>query len=553
LAISGMHLTILVGTVLLAARFSGRHGRWQGWLMIGVVLLYLFLVEARSPVLRAGIMSIAASLGIALDRRLRISSLVAVSAIALLLWQPQELLTPGFQLSYGVVLALLLFTVPVRARWSRTKPHEAFITTRMIWEACKTSTVVAIVAWLFATPLVMHHFGFVSIVGIPLSIVATPLVSGILLLGYAKLVAAVVLPSAAVVLGWPLIVLTDLLIWLAKFGESLPLADLRLPQPSMLWTLVALAWTCAWLGVASDRWRQRVRWLCIPIVIWAALPAFLPATSAALRIDMLSVGDGSCYLLRSGSSAVVFDAGSSSSFDAGRRTIVPALRALRVRSLDAVVISHANLDHYSGVLELVDALGVREVIVSPHFLHEAQSNAPTTSPVAFLTTQLAARNVPLRAASEGMQQAFGEATWTWLHPSAADSFRVVNNTSMVIRMDVASRTVLLTGDIQAEAIGALIRRHPDLRVDVSELPHHGSYNDNAVAFIERVNPSIIMQSTGWMRWRNDRWAEQLADRERLVTARDGACWIEIDDTGVMTFGRFRRWFNAPTHDDDRWE
>ena len=83
LAISGLHLGVLAGFVLAVARLGGHYRRWQGWLVIAVVLGYLVLVDVRMPVMRAGVMTIAASLGLALGRRLRISGLVGFSAIGL--------------------------------------------------------------------------------------------------------------------------------------------------------------------------------------------------------------------------------------------------------------------------------------------------------------------------------------------------------------------------------------------------------------------------------------------------------------------------------------
>ncbi|HVP73335.1 MAG TPA: hypothetical protein VMS30_06320, partial [Phycisphaerales bacterium] len=70
------------------------------------------------------------------------------------------------------------------------------------------------------------------------------------------------------------------------------------------------------------------------------------------------------------------------------------------------------------------------------------------------------------------------------------------------------------------------------------LPHHGSYHDAAIAFIERVDPSVVMQSTGWIRWQRDRWASELTGVERLVTVRDGACSVSIARNGEISVQRF---------------
>jgi beta-lactamase superfamily II metal-dependent hydrolase len=110
---------------------------------------------------------------------------------------------------------------------------------------------------------------------------------------------------------------------------------------------------------------------------------------------------------------------------------------------------------------------------------------------------------------------------------------------MVIRIDCADRRVLLCGDIQREAIEELLASHDasSLRADISELPHHGSYIAAADQFMRLVRPAVVMQSTGWQRWRRDEWVPALATTDRLVTARDGAGRVSIDHNGKIEVAR----------------
>jgi competence protein ComEC len=263
------------------------------------------------------------------------------------------------------------------------------------------------------------------------------------------------------------------------------------------------------------------------------------AGSTALRIDMLAVGDGSCHVLRGGGSTVVFDAGSAGDLDAGRRTIVPALRRLGVRSVDAVAVSHANLDHYSAVLEIVDEFDVESVLVTPQ-LFETAAGDPA-GPVMYLLDELARRFVSVVSVGAGDRRSFGSIRWRWLHPDDAVQSTQINEGSMVVLIEAAGRRVLLCGDIQQRAMEILVSTHADLRADVVELPHHGSHHRAAEAFLGRIAPTIALQSTGRTRWQRtrQRWAPALAGIEHLVTARDGACWVEIDRDGAMTTGRYR--------------
>ena len=537
LAISGLHLGVLAGFVLAVARLGGHYRRWQGWLVIGVVLGYLVLVDVRMPVLRAGVMTIAASLGLALGRRLRISGLVGLSAIGLLLWRPDQLFTAGFQLSYGVVLGLIWLAPAVRRRWFGPPDLAVGSSSAMLGQWVQSAFAVAVTAWLVATPVIMYHFGMVSPLAAPLSVVALPLVAVLLGVGYLKILLALLLPSAALLLAVPLSICADVLVSVVGAMDALPFSVVRVPYPPALWSVLAVAWVAAW--ALHDRGRRaqcRLVWGGgFALVGWPVV-AMVAGASPALRIDMLAVGDGSCYLLRSGGTAVVFDAGSSD-LDAGRRSIVPTLRRFGVGEIDAVVVSHPNLDHYSAVLELVDEFRAETVLVTQRFLEEAQRDH--TAPAAALLDELAVRLVSVERVAAGEVRRFGDATWTWLAPLGT-RYERPNDSSMVIRVEAADRRVLLCGDIQHQAIEALQAGGAELGADILELPHHGSYSAAAAGFVDRVNPEIVMQSSGPTRWRQTkgRWAVTLGKTEWLSTARDGACWVEIEKNGDMQVGRF---------------
>lgn len=540
LAISGFHLGVLVGFVLLVARFLGAGRRANGILILFVVLAYLFLVEVRLPVLRAAVMLIVVAGGMVCNRRWKASSLLSLSAIGLLLWRPDQLFTAGFQLSFGVVLGLLLFSMKVRERWFGLPKTTAATSMEMIGQWLMNTLAVAVTAWAVAAPIVAYHFGIVTPLGALLSVVVLPLVSILLALGYVKLLLTVILPSAALLLGVPLAVVTDALVSFVRAADTIPGSIVHVPFPPIAWAILSLCWVALWgVGLFQHRRRLVRRVMLVAgagIVLWLFWPMLPIHSRPPLRVDMISVGDGSCYLLRSESSAVVFDAGSAHDLNAGRRTIIPAFRRLGVRKLDAIMISHHNMDHYSAVIELVDEFRVENVYVTPQLLWAAEENPH--SPIAYLVEELSMRMVPIREAAMGASMTFGKAQWTWFHPVPDEIYRRNNDASMVVRIEAAGRALLMAGDIQEYAVDQLFNRGELMPADILELPHHGGYTESASRFARHISPQVVLQSAGWTRWSRDRWLDELAGCKRLVTALDGACWIEVNKRGEITFGSF---------------
>lgn len=540
MAISGFHLSVLAGFVFLLARMIGGSRKTHGWLVIAVVLLYLFLVEVRMPVLRAGVMTIAGCLGLIFGRRFRVGGLVSFSAILLLLWKPDQAFNAGFQLTYGTVLGLIYLVPPVRTRWFGRFDPEAATAGEMMKQWLWTAIAVSVVAWLIATPIAAWHFGMISPLGAILSVVAVPLSAVILMLGYIKIVLSAILPSAALLLGVPLALGAEVLLSLVMKMDKLPFAAVQVPPPSNAWTALTVMTVIGWC-FARSRWTCRfARLVLAGLTIWLMWPLlpFGTLRDEALRIDMLAVGDGSCYVMRQGDSTIVFDAGSSTDLNAGQRSIIPAMRRLGVSSIDAITISHANLDHYSAMLELTNEFTVRELLVTPQLLADVERDP--LGPVAHVLAGLTRQRVTITPVQRGTVRKFGDLTWTWLHPGQDDAFSMVNDRSQVIRVDAHGRRVLLCGDIQRTAMAQLLSPvdEPQLIADVMELPHHGSHHEAAVEFVRKVRPQLILQSTGWGRWQRDEWSEELRERTRLVTARDGACWVRIEADGIMTQGTF---------------
>lgn len=545
LAISGFHLAVLAGFVMLIARLFGGARAWHGWLVIAAVLLYLMLVEPGMPVLRAGVMTVAGCLAATFGRRLRVAGLVSLSAIVLLLWRPDQLFNSGFQLTYSVVLGLIHLSPQVRRRWFGPHNPEAATSGEMLGQWLRAALTVSVVAWLIATPLAAFHFGSVALVGIPMSIIAVPLSAVILALGYVKIVLSALLPSAALLLGVPLTISANVLLAIVGAVDEFPLSNVHVPPPTTLWTLVALAWVCWWsLGRRHEsRAVVRLKYACIfAVALWLAWPILslpriplLRSPQPQLRIDMLAVGDGSCYVLRSGGQTMVFDAGSSTDLDAGRRSIIPAMRRLGVRRVDCICVTHPDMDHYSAVVEIADEFNVGEIRLTPQFLASA---AEPLSPMAYMLSRLTERRVHISETSAGARWTLGACAIECLHPPANARYERTNDSSMVLRISAGDRRVLLCGDIQQEAMLTVMRSGADLQSDVMELAHHGSFHDVAAGFIDRVKPEVVMQSTGWTRWQRDHWAGTLANAQRLVTVRDGACSVSIERDGAIHVERF---------------
>lgn len=539
LSISGLHLAVLVGTAMLCIRLLSPSSSVEWILTALLVLGYLFVVPGRIPVWRSGVMMLTFIAARATGRRLDTLNVLSTAAAVVLIWRPSELVAPGFQLSFGVVLALVTLTNPARSRLFGVAPDiEMLSVPEMAIEHFKTIVAATMVAWLASMPLVAYHFAVVCPLAAVISLVALPLVLIVLATGYTKALTALLFPSLGVILAPVLAIATDGLAGLVVRLDALPWTTIVVGHPGIMWTIAFSATITWWIGFRIQQSRRWVWFRRFVLAILAAQLALGPLFTKPLPwqnsciITMLSVGNGSCYIIQQGQEAVLYDAGSGRSLAVGQSTIVPALRRLGVLKVRALIISHADMDHYAGALEVMSAVKTDKLIVTPQLI--AQASRDPLGPVAWMVQEADRMGIAIRPFSRGDRLEFGDATLTWIHPEADQKYATDNDQSAVVRLEVAGRSVLFTGDVTANAIAHLMRLpHDQLQADVLELPHHGSWSESAAAFMARVDPEIILQSTGRRQLPDDPWAPILENRRRFVTAINGAVTVEIGRDGEI--------------------
>ena len=563
LSISGAHLAILLGLVWIASRLVVHRPNVNAMLVLTALGLYLLVVPWRVPIVRAAVMSALFALGYLGGRVVRSTELVALAALIVLIWRPGDLFSPGFQLSFGCVTGLLLFTTPLSRRLSGRPPLEPQSTMRH-WFVRRAAVYVAanVVAFLVAMPLVAYHFELITPLAVVFSLLALPFVTVALALGYLKIIVGLLWPSLAMALAWPLQEFTDFASGLVTHASGWPGATIVLSRPpSVLWAVATSAVVAAILAGWFVQRRTALGCavaLCVLWLIASAEPAqaarFVPWLRQAvpLRLNMLAVADGSCIVARFRAQGgrervMMFDCGSLAYLDMGARTVWPALKHLGVRRIDTLVLSHADLDHYCGVLDVVDRVPVQRVLAPPQLLAEAEST-PQESPtaVSYLVDGLRRRGVPIETVAAGWQQKFGSATLQVLWPPADLTTTHANDTSLVMSIRVLPKTggpgrrVLLNADIQQHAITDLLESDVNLRADVCDLPHHGGHVEASPRWLDAVSPRLALQSCGSARWSRDTWEPLIRSNgiRRLVTARDGMVTVVIREDGQIEWRTF---------------
>lgn len=530
LAVSGFHVAVAAGLALIAIRLTGDRG-WVEPLVVCLALgLYVLLVPMRAPIFRAAMIVLVVLASDALGRRHDRLTLVAWLAIIWLAVRPSDLFDLGFQLSFGLTAWLMLLAEPRRdalpdldseSRWS--------VLSWMIKSPLRATAA----CWSLALPVIAYHVGIISPLAIVATLITVPLIIASMWTGFLVLVFGALAPQLAWLFAGILRAVAGGAARVALWFDSLPGATITLREVSPLWAVFSVG-AIAWIwrrGTLRD-WTWPA--LLAAVLLWLGAEQWAGSrVEGEAEIHMLDVGNATAMLVRTDDASLLWDCGSWRP-DVGRTLIPEACRSLGETSIDTIVITHANIDHFMGVLDAVRTLGVDRVVTGESFLLAAQAD-PEGAP-AHVLAELERLGVSHRVVARGDEIDLGKMTLRVLHPTDGFKPRAENDASLVAALvdDKGHTHALLTGDIQQEAMAILMVSGEDLGAPVMELPHHGSAHDAAYAFTQTVDPKVVLQSTGRMRLDDPRWEEVRRGRVWMTSARTGAVSVILHEDGRVS-------------------
>ncbi len=417
-----------------------------------------------------------------------VNSLFA-AALIILLWEPRQLFQAGFQLSFFVVLCIIL-TLPglrelgrrlsapdpllpdeLRPRWQQTLRVPA----RYVGDLSLTS----LAAWIGCLPLVAYYFNIVTPVSTPANVLAVPLCALVLISNLASLMLAGWFPATAALFnhaGW---FLMEIIRVSSHWFAHWPWAYFYVPAPSLftsgLYYALLLGVCTGWLFLPKLR-AWKIAALVAGLCLWGW--QYWQARSVT-RLTILPANGGM---------AIYFDAPGRSNdllVDCGATNSVqfltkPFLRAQGVNRLPALVLTHGDLRHVGGAELVANLFSLQKLCVSP---------VRFRSPV-YRRILKDYDGAPEKLKTINCHDQLG--CWTVLHPAPGDRFSQADDNALVLSGVIGGQRVLLLSDLGRPGQDALLQRTPDLRADivVTGLPvQHEALSD---ALLDAIQPRVII-------------------------------------------------------------
>ncbi len=548
ISISGLHLALIVGMFVIAIKMLPASPMQRQWLLIAVLLMYLFFVDLRPPVMRAGMLIV---LWMFASLRLREPSLAHVlvlTTILLLLLDPASLFDVGAQLSF-----LCIYAISQSDRWYRAwKLHRQTLDDPEFAETTFWSGVIQKfefgVLWiplgilLITGPYLMSMFGQFSMMSLLLSVPISILLGLVLFFGMLTLV-LLPLPSlfvapVATLFSLSLAILQQLVIRL----ESLPWHLVYTSGLGEWWNIAYyLIWLIPLLFASNRRqltvWHRRAltAGLC-----WIALGIMINTTTVWLRphevrVVFHAVGHGNATILMTpNGQAILVDAGSFYGSPYTVRSLRQTLTSLGISRLNAVVISHTDSDHYNLLPHLARTIPIDTLLISQASLKDQHRG------LLALCDQVKRDGCEIRFVQAGDQiRVDPEVTLRVLHPTSEPSQwgESDNENSIVLDCLYRGRHLLLTGDIEDDGLDTLLQSDAPQPVELLVVPHHGARGSNPLSLGTWVKPRVALASTSKRISELPHLNETYPSSSLLSTA-EGAVEVRWNEDG-MTVEQFQ--------------
>lgn len=519
--VSGMHISFLVSVILMLC--GGRRHVALG--LVPVLIFYAVMAGATPSAFRAVIMQTALLAGPVLGRENDAPSSLGLALLILLIQNPFSAASVSLQLSFASVAGILLASRRLSSAMltairlpsgGKSFPHRMF---KAGFRFLCTSLSVTLGAMLFTSPLIALYFRQVVLVS-PLTNLLTLWAVTFLMIGALVIgAAAIPLPGIMAIPGAAVGLLGHYIQAVTSALGRWTLSGLSAEDPYVLLWLIAAYLFLLTIVLARRKGRQCLYSLgCLALLLGLCIGLNrLSARQSDLTVTALDVGQGACTLFLSDDTAVVVDCGGNSSSDPGDLA-ADRLASMGRSTLDALILTHLDSDHFNGVSQLFWRLEVKRV-----YLPESVSDPGNLAVLLELADREGAQIVFV---NDTVSLPAGSAQLTLYPPLSGGTS---NEEGLFVLCSSGTFDILITGDADSFTEGMLVKYCPIPDIELLMVGHHGSKHSTSQELLDAVRPELAVISVGYNSYGHP--AEPVLTR--LADA--GVRVLRTDRSGSVTF------------------
>src|SRR5213596_146231 len=493
-AVAGLHVGIVAALLWMLAMVARLSRKWATALIIPLLLFYATVTGLHVSSVRAAVMASILLGGFFFERKVFVLNSLAAAAFFLLCWNTNELFSTGFQLSFAVVGAIILFADPLFGFLHRLGAPDPFLPRSLVrgprrwihsaleW-VCRGASV-SLAAWIGSLPLILWYFHLVTPISLLANLVVVPIAFFVLAVALLSLISTPLLPWVALVFNNANWTLATLVIGIVHLFAQIPGGHFYVGEPD-------------WSGRSA-------------------------------KMTVLDLGAGAAVHVRVNGHDWLIDCGSERSY---LRIVRKYLHWAGVNRLTGLVLTHGDSQHIGGVMQLLsDFPGVR-VIDNP---------APDRSLIHRRLSRIVSglegrgRKADELAAGDNFHLS-REAIAHVLFPPRGFAGATADDQALVILLSIAPSTfVSFMSDNGEETERALLSNGSNLQSDILVKGQHFSGSSGSAPFLDAVRPRLIIATSREFpedERISEQWAEELRARGIKLFRQDETGAVELSFTG----------------------
>ena len=494
-AVAGLHVGIVAALLWVLATIARLPRKRAAAFIIPSLFFYAAVTGLHIPALRAAVMASILVGSYFFERKVFLPNSLAAAAFFILCWNTNELFSAGFQLSFAVVGAIVLFADPFSRFFQRRAAPDPFLPQTLVqgprrlihrsYEWLSGGASVSLAAWIGSLPLILWYFHLVTPISLLANLVVVPIAFFVLAVALLSLMATPLLPWVALIFNNANWALATLVIGVVHLFAQIPGGHFYVGAPD---------------------WGRRI-----------------PA-----KITVLDLGAGAAIHVRVNGNDWLVDCGSERSYE---RIVREYLHWAGVNRLTGMVLTHGDSQHIGGVTELLSDFPKVRVIDNP-----APDRSLIHRRLSRIVSGLERRALkPEKLAAGDSFDLSRDAVAHVLFPPRGFAGATADDQALVIRLIIAHGTsVLFMSDNGAETERALLSNGSDLRSDIVVKGQHHSGISGSAQFLDAVQPHLIIAtSTEFPEHEriSEQWAEQLRARGIKLFRQDETGAVQLNLSG----------------------
>lgn len=489
-AVDGLRIAIVSGIFLTFFRAVGVKRSYAALLTVPVILFYAALTGWPASAVRAIVMILIVFGGWILKRPGDLINSLFAAAFVILIWEPRQIYQAGFQLSFFVVLCIILilpafekFTQrllqpdPLRpvdsGGWWKTESRNA---ARHVIGLFMTS----IAAWLGSIPLAAYYFHLLTPMSGPANMFAVPLCMLVLICNLASLLVVSWAPFVAVLFNhagwWFMDGIRVTSAWSSRWPGAFYFVQAPELDSMILYYALLVAVFTGWLFTGN--WKK-IKISGALLVIAADVFIWWHGRQQA-SITILPLRSSYCVCANGPQSAPTWliDCGNETE---ASRVLKPFLQAQGVNTLDNLVLTHGEINYSGGADLICSNFFPRNILASPFRYRSPRYR------------EFMARPEIQKKLLHDVRQGANFGPWTTLLADESTVAAKAKDNLMSLRGDFAGASVLLLGDLDHAGQATLASGTNELHSDILVIAVSRNAADfPSDALLQKVNPQVLI-------------------------------------------------------------